>query len=38
MQFITLLGREKFPLSFKVLLDGLKIKLTWDRLKGENQI
>ena len=31
-------GEEEFPLSFKVLPAGLRIKLTWDRLTGEIQI
>ena len=29
-------GGRNFPLPFQVLLGGLRIKLTWDRLIGEN--
>ena len=30
--------KENFPLSFRVLLAGVKLKLTWDRLTGESKI
>lgn len=31
-------GEEKLPLSIKVLLTELRIKLIWDRWTGENKI
>ena len=30
--------KENFPLFFWVLLAGVKLKLTWDRLTGESKI
>lgn len=34
---IATFGRKKFPLLLEVLLTGLKIKLTGDRLTGEKK-
>ena len=37
-QLLMLLVRKNFPLPFKVLLSGLRIKLTRDWLVGENNL